>query len=167
MTSLLSRLSLVGSIMSVVQQWADSRSKDPSTKVGAGIYDPANGGLYLGYNGFPPGIEDDEEVWNRKETLRTHESPAKPQWQWSKYDLVVHAEVNAVRKALTAGVDMTKAIMVCTHLPCERCMKDVVCTHGLKTIYYNSADYASCSDKTKAFAGYCVNTLGIFMEQIK
>jgi dCMP deaminase len=60
-------------------------SKDPSTQVGAVI---ANGKkfLSLGYNGFPPGVEDKEEWLNDRET---------------KYKLTTHAEVNAVLNAGT------------------------------------------------------------------
>jgi deoxycytidylate deaminase len=50
--------------MSVAYLWAEARSKDPSTKVGACIVDAKSGGLFLGYNGFPPGIPDDASVWN-------------------------------------------------------------------------------------------------------
>lgn len=60
-------------------------SKDPSTKVGAVIVDREGRVVGTGYNGFPRGVSDDPERYNNREL---------------KYELVVHAEVNAV---LTAG----------------------------------------------------------------
>ena len=66
-------------------EYISRASKDPSTKVGAVIVNPAtNLVLGLGYNGFPRGIEDTEERYNDREL---------------KYKLVVHAEVNAILMA--------------------------------------------------------------------
>ena len=55
-------------------------SKDPSTKVGAVIVDNDNRVISIGYNGFPKGIRDDNRLDNRD----------------LKYDMVVHAEANAL-----------------------------------------------------------------------
>ena len=62
-----------------VSQW----SKDPSTKVGA-VLVRDNRIVSVGYNGFPEGVDDSEERYNNREL---------------KYDLVVHAEVNAIISA--------------------------------------------------------------------
>ncbi len=87
----------VETIMRHGQEWWDrffldmakhmsTASKDPSTKVGAVLVEPeTNLVLGLGYNGFPRGVVDSEERYNNREL---------------KYDLVVHAETNAV---LVAG----------------------------------------------------------------
>ncbi len=128
------------SIMATTIAWAQSRSKDPSTKVGACIHDAETGGLFLGYNGFPSGIPDREEWWTERE-----EQVGK----FTKYDLVVHAEINAVRKAMLAGVDLTKCILVCTHLPCPKCMRDVICANGIKQVYYAVEEYASMTPRAK------------------
>lgn len=57
-------------------------SKDPSTKVGAVIVDPVTKSIVgLGYNGFPRGVNDDEERYAEREL---------------KYKYVVHAELNAI-----------------------------------------------------------------------
>jgi dCMP deaminase len=58
-------------------------SKDPSTQVGAII---ANGKdfIMLGYNGFPPGVQDTEARLNDRN---------------QKYPRIVHAEVNAIIRA--------------------------------------------------------------------
>lgn len=100
--------------------WAKNRSKDPTTKVGAGIYDVTTGALFLGYNGFAKGVDDTEERWQRP----------------IKYDYVIHAEENAIFKALAAlGSHPTECILFCTHKPCHKCMSKIAQV-GIKTIYY-------------------------------
>jgi dCMP deaminase len=62
-----------------------SYSKDPSTKVGAVIVEPdTNIIISVGYNGFPRGVEDHDYRLNNREL---------------KYEMVVHAEVNAILHA--------------------------------------------------------------------
>ena len=150
-----SERSILQAAMEVAEVWALRRSKDPSTKVGAVIYDPASGGLFAGYNGFPAGIEDRKEWWERREDLWGN--PVVPQEerkpQLTKYDLVVHAEVNAVRKALRAGVDLGKATLVVTHLPCPECMKNVVVANGIPKVVWKSYSYKSQTDRAVWLAG--------------
>ena len=67
-----------------VAKEVSSWSKDPSTKVGA-VLVRNNRIVSVGYNGFPEGVDDSEERYQNREL---------------KYELVVHAEVNAI---LTAG----------------------------------------------------------------
>lgn len=56
-------------------------SKDPSTKVGAVIFDSENRIVSVGYNGFPKNVVDDPEKYLNREI---------------KYQMVVHAEINAI-----------------------------------------------------------------------
>jgi dCMP deaminase len=63
---------------------ANEWSKDPSTKVGAVLVNYDLRQEFIGYNGFPEGVEDTEERYNNREL---------------KYSMVVHAEVNAISKA--------------------------------------------------------------------
>ena len=56
-------------------------SKDPSTKVGAVIFDEDKRIISLGYNGFPKNVADDPEKYLNREM---------------KYQMVVHAEINAI-----------------------------------------------------------------------
>ena len=58
-----------------------SWSKDPSTKVGAVIFDGQNRVVSLGYNGFPKGVDDNPERYSDRQL---------------KYKMVVHAEANAI-----------------------------------------------------------------------
>jgi dCMP deaminase len=89
------------------------RSKDPSTKVGAVIWDPKDKRVIsLGYNGFPDNVPDTEEVWNN----RTDTSALM------KYDLVIHAEMNAI---LNARCDLRGKQIFVTHMPCPTCAKHI------------------------------------------
>ena len=65
------------------------RSKDPNTQVGACIVDENNKIVSLGYNGFPNGCNDDHFPWEREGS-----SPIS-----TKYNYVVHAELNSILNA--------------------------------------------------------------------
>lgn len=149
---------LIKSLLEVVQCWANNRSKDPSTKVGACIYDQCTGGLFLGYNGFPSGFPDYKGVWDNRdpsgETL-------------AKYDLVIHAEHNAVLKALRANVNMAQAILVCTNIPCPKCMRDVIASNGIRVVYYLTPTFNSFSDRDRTVVNLIAKTMNITLEQIK
>lgn len=95
------------------------RSKDPSTKVGTIIVDQEYRVLSTGYNGFPSGVKETEERWERPE----------------KYKIVSHAESNAI---VFARQNLTNATMYCTLEPCNECMKLIIAS-GIKTVYYNEA----------------------------
>lgn len=70
--------------LKLAQHVAENWSKDPSTKVGAVLVNYDINQEFIGYNGFPHGVEDQPERYADRET---------------KYKLVVHAEVNAILKA--------------------------------------------------------------------
>jgi dCMP deaminase len=93
------------------------RSKDPSTGVGAVIVVNRVVGS-TGYNGFPRGVRDYEDRWER------------PQ----KYSYVVHAEMNAILSAdLTAVRNDPESCVYVTHRPCSDCVKAII-QCGLKGI---------------------------------
>lgn len=83
---------------------ASTRSKDPSTQVGATLVDEDNHIIATGYNGFPPGIKETEERWQRPE----------------KYRRVIHAEMNAIGWAARKGIATAGATLYCTHFPCNK-----------------------------------------------
>jgi len=90
-------------------------SKDPSTKVGAVL---ARGKfiISLGYNGFPPGVEDLPERLNSREV---------------KYKMTLHAEENAI---LTARQDLTGCTMYTWPMqPCAPCTAKII-QAGIKRI---------------------------------
>lgn len=108
----------------VLAKLIGSWSKDPSTKVGAVIVDDKKRIVSVGYNGFPRGVEDSEKrLCNRQE----------------KYDIIVHAEVNAIAFA-------NKSVEGCTLYidpfePCSRCA-GIIIQNGIKRVvsYKNKND---------------------------
>ena len=92
-------------------------SKDPSTKVGAVIFDPRRRIVSTGYNGFARGVED------TKERLETRET---------RYKLILHAEKNAIMFAASALNDCT---LVTTHACCAQCAALVI-QAGIKHVMY-------------------------------
>ena len=95
-----------------------SWSKDPSTKVGC-VLAKDKKVLSLGYNGFPKNISDDlNRLINREE----------------KYEITVHAEVNAVTTAALHGVSTEGASAYVTFSPCSRCAA-VLINAGVSAVY--------------------------------
>jgi len=97
-------------------------SKDPSTRVGAVLVGLDREVLSMGYNGFPRGIADTPERLNDRPT---------------KYELVVHAEINAIMNAVRNGICTRHSTMyVIAHdqktgrgwggAPCIRCAVETV-----------------------------------------
>lgn len=84
----------------LVSSW----SKDPSTKCGCVIADNQNRVVSIGYNGFPSGFPDDQELWNNRE---------------KKLMLVIHAEMNAVLFANTSLAGCTAYTY--PFPPCSNC----------------------------------------------
>lgn len=78
-------------------------SKDPSTKVGAVIFDDKRRLVSGGYNGFPRGVRDTEDRLMDRET---------------KLKMTVHAEKNAIAFS-TAPLHGTT--LFCTHPCCTQC----------------------------------------------
>jgi dCMP deaminase len=93
-----------------------SWSKDPSTQVGAVIVDDDHVVVSLGYNGFPRGVEDTpERLFDREK----------------KYEIIVHAEANALAFA-------TRPVKGCTLYtwpfePCSRCA-GLIIQSGIKRV---------------------------------
>lgn len=87
-------------------------SLDPSTKIGAVVVDPKTKNiLSVGYNGFPKGVNDDDRYENRE----------------IKYQLVVHAEMNAIYNATLNGVSLMGSELFVYGLPiCADCARGVV-----------------------------------------
>jgi deoxycytidylate deaminase len=108
------------SILKLARTWAADMSHDPDTKVGAAVYDPVTNGMHFGINGFPKKVHEGPARW------------AKP----AKYDFVIHAEVNAIIKALQSlGSDVSRCTLYCTHKPCSKCAGMAIQV-GIKNIVY-------------------------------
>lgn len=121
---------------------AAKRSKDPNTQVGACIVDKNNIILSTGYNGFPYGCSDDVYPWERD-------------GDDTKYNYVVHAELNAILNA--RGKDLNGARLYVDLFPCNECAKAII-QSGISEIVYLYDKYADApatiaSKKMLASAG--------------
>lgn len=98
-------------LASVVGSW----SKDPSTKVGAVIVNENKQIVSMGYNGFPRGVKDDYRLENRE----------------TKYNLIVHAEANAIIHAKESLEGCT--IYTDPFMPCSKCA-GLIIQSGIKRV---------------------------------
>jgi dCMP deaminase len=95
-------------------------SKDPSTTVGCVLVKDKKV-VSLGYNGFPKNISDDlNRLYKREE----------------KYEITVHAEVNAVTTAALHGVSTEGCTAYVTFNPCSRCAA-VLINAGIQSVFVN------------------------------
>ncbi|MFT4592873.1 MAG: dCMP deaminase [Phycisphaerales bacterium] len=85
-------------------------SKDPSRGVGAVIVSPMKQVLATGYNGLPRGVEDHPKRLERP----------------VKYDLIVHAEMNAIIQCARNGITPVGATMYSSFSPCIHCTLSIV-----------------------------------------
>lgn len=106
---------------------AAQRSKDPNTQVGACIIDEQNRILSTGYNGFPHGCSDDDFPWNRDAAIGE-----------TKYQFVVHAELNAILNA--RGKNLSGSKLYVSLFPCHECAKAII-QAGVKEVVYLSDKY--------------------------
>ena len=87
-------------------------SKDPSTKIGAVVVGDSGQVLAQGYNGFPRGMSDLDELYGDREL---------------KYKRICHAEMNAIYNASRTGVSLYGSTIYVYGLPiCHECAKAVI-----------------------------------------
>lgn len=91
------------------------RSKDPSTQVGAVIFDQLGRVVSVGFNGLPRGVDDHPDRLSNRDL---------------KYRMIRHAEANALA---FAGRDLTGCTIVVTHPPCAQCAGAII-QHGLTCV---------------------------------
>ena len=102
-----------------VAEW----SKDPSTKVGC-ILVKNKRVISTGYNGFPKNISDSfDRLMDREQ----------------KYEMTVHAEINAITTAALHGVSTEGATAYITFNPCSRCSA-VLINAGIDSVYVSTAN---------------------------
>ena len=89
-----------------------SWSKDPSSQIGAVAVGDNGQLLAQGYNGFPRGIDDKPERLNDRTT---------------KYNYVVHGEMNCIYNAGLNGVSLQGSVLFVHGLPvCHECCKGIL-----------------------------------------
>ena len=94
-------------------------SKDPSSQLGCVAVSPDRRILSQGYNGFPRGMSDAEELYDNRET---------------KYKYIVHAEQNCIYNASLQGISLRDSILFIYGLPlCHECAKGVI-QAGIKEV---------------------------------
>jgi dCMP deaminase len=116
-------------------QQVSSWSKDPSTQVGAVAVSDKGQVLCTGYNGFPRGIDDADYRYNNREL---------------KYELIVHAEMNAIYNATYNGVSLDGATMYVSGLPCcNRCALGLIQTGIKRVVMQGNPDDPRWADSWK------------------
>ena len=97
-------------------------SKDPSTTVGC-ILVKNRRVVSTGYNGFPKNISDSfDRLMDREQ----------------KYEITVHAEVNAITTAALHGVSTERCSAYITFHPCSRCAA-VLINAGIESVFVSGA----------------------------
>jgi dCMP deaminase len=108
-------------------------SKDPVTQIGAVIVDEYNAPQGYGYNGPPKSMDDKEVDWSRPE----------------KYDMVVHAEINAIYHSYGS---LNGSTLYVTAPPCPRCMLEIIATGIERVVYFNLKRDSGSSINEEALA---------------
>lgn len=95
-------------------------------KVGAVVVTPT-GMLSIGWNGMPPGFDNECEHLQPQQRGKLAALETKPE--------VIHAERNAIDKMTRQGVPTLGSLLFVTCAPCFECSKAI---HGLglKAVYY-------------------------------
>ena len=91
-------------------QHVASWSKDPSRGVGCIIVSPERQVCATGFNGLPSGVEDLPERLERP----------------TKYDLICHAEMNAIIQCARHGLSPVGATIYTSFSPCINCALAIV-----------------------------------------
>lgn len=100
-----------------------SWSKDPSTKVGCVLVRDRRI-VSTGFNGFPKNLSDSfDRLIDREQ----------------KYEMTVHAEVNAVTTAALHGVSTENCTAYVTFSPCSRCAA-VLINAGITAVYVSGGN---------------------------
>ena len=129
-----------------------SRSKDPSSQVGACIVGEDNRILSLGYNGAPNGWSDDEFPWQRD----------CYDFNFTKYPYVIHGEMNALLNYKGDSKDLVGATVYVTLFPCSNCAK-FLAQAGIKRVVYLSDKYKDTPDNIAS--KICLSSCGVEFEQ--
>ena len=126
-------------------------SKDPSTKVGCVIVGEDREIRSTGFNGFPRGINDDEERLNNREL---------------KYPLICHAEENAIMHAARIGVSLKGSSAYVTWPPCSRCARSLIQAGISEVIYYDETEIPERWTEDFNISSEMFNEAGVVIRKI-
>lgn len=107
---------------------ATTRSKDPSTQVGACIVKD-NRILSTGYNGLTRGMSDEIVYWNSIGEQTGERKKTKNPW-------VVHAELNAILNYRGSLQDMQGSTLYVTLFPCGNCANAIIQVGIKKVVWF-------------------------------
>ena len=107
-----------------------TKSKDPSTKVGAVIVRPDKEIRSTGYNGLPRNFKDTAERYTRP----------------LKYKLVNHAEENAILHCSRIGVASKGCTIYVPWIPCSLCAKSIIQAGIVEVVYHREWPGNSCKN---------------------
>jgi dCMP deaminase len=126
-----------------IAQHVSCWSKDPSTKVGAVIADKRGNVIALGFNGFPENVQDAQHKLANRET---------------KYEMTVHAEVNAI---IIAGRSAAEGTIYVHGAPvCPRCA-GVLIQVGVKRVVAKTPTCEPNASSAARNTGINWNELGL------
>ena len=107
---------------------AAAQSVATRAQVGAIVVTPT-GMISVGWNGSPPGLDNECEYTHRPNGSndQTFRKKTKPE--------TIHAERNALDKMARQGVPVAGSVLFVSHAPCIECAKSI---HGLgfRAVYY-------------------------------
>ena len=145
----ISTVDVIRAVLLTAELWAELRSKG-NTKIGAAVYHLPSGQMFFGYNGFPRGVEDTEERWSTA----------------SKHFFLVHAEENAILKAVAAiGLDLGACDLICTMLPCSGCLRKIA-SCKIKKVYYSDSHADMLKSEDATLRQQLIEEAGISIERI-
>lgn len=131
---------------------AASRSKDPSTKVGAVIVGPDKHIRGSGYNGIPVGIEYTPSMFER---------PIKYFW-------FEHAERNAIYAAAKRGQALEGCTLYTGFIPCVDCARGII-QSGIVEIVINKLEKPckSSSEEMRTFVKNLFRNCNVKLREIE
>ena len=135
---------------------AATKSKDPSTKVGAVITSPDHSILSTGFNGLPRGVNDDPKIFERH-----NQRPSKYSW----YE---HAERNAIYNSVrVGGASLLDSTLYTPGLPCADCARGII-QSGIRNIIIHKEwreQTEPLITKDQSWAKTRDETVGIMLEE--
>ena len=130
-----------------------TKSKDPSSKIGAVIVGPEKQIIATGFNGFPRGIDETDLLrWERD----------------IKYRYIEHAERNAVYNAARHGISLRGCTMyVYGYAPCTECAKAIIQSGITRVVIFSIKEVPERWVSDIGFARALLTEAGIKVEKDK